>query len=149
MQLLLLHCSHRKKNNKSWYSLGWLWPGWEGLISGCLWWSGLIAGLNGSPLITGDGGSFSSFIPPWFGGALCCITSIRKSDTCMWRHNITTALNSANIFSVQPVQISHLFGLHVVRWRLVRNRWELRKLWGMHHERGRVVPHVTCKHKGR
>lgn len=26
----------------------------------------------------------------------------------------------------------------------MRHWWVLGKLWGMHHERGRVVPHVTC-----
>lgn len=35
------------------------------------------------------------------------------------------------------------FGLHVVRWRLVRHSWILGKLWGMHHERGWVVSQMT------
>lgn len=26
----------------------------------------------------------------------------------------------------------------------MRHGWVLGKLWGMHHERGWVVPHVTC-----
>lgn len=26
----------------------------------------------------------------------------------------------------------------------MRHRWILGKLWGMHHERRGVVPHVTC-----
>lgn len=26
----------------------------------------------------------------------------------------------------------------------MRHRWVLGKLWGMHHKRGWVVPHVTC-----
>lgn len=31
-----------------------------------------------------------------------------------------------------------------MRWRLVGDGWILGELWGMHHERRRVVPHVTC-----
>ena len=128
----------RKSEVKSWYSLCWPWPAWEGLLSGCLWWSGLIAGLKDSPLITGDGASFSSFNPPWLPGALCY--KARK-----WRHTVGPALNRHKNSVVHPEHVTHLFGLHVVRWRRVRHRRILGELWGMHHERGWVVPHVTCQ----
>lgn len=50
-------------------------------------------------------------------------------------------------YFVPPMQVSHLFGLHVVRWRLVSHRWILGKLWGMHHERRWVISHMTCQQK--
>lgn len=54
-----------------WNSLCWLWPCIVGLLSGCLWGSGLKAGLKGSPRITGDGGSFSSLMPAKAEGPRC------------------------------------------------------------------------------
>lgn len=45
------------------------------------------------------------------------------------------------------VQVSHLFGLHVMRWRLVSQWWILGKLWGMHHERRWIIPHVSWQQK--
>lgn len=75
------------------------------------------------------------------------------------RHNIRTALTERRSRTTllvliggeivqkktkQKKKFTHLFGLHVVRRRRVRDGRVLGKLRGMRHERGGVVPHVTC-----
>lgn len=43
-----------------------------------------------------------------------------------------------------PLRLSHLLGLQAVRRRRLGDGRVLGKLWGVSHERGGVVPQVTC-----